>query len=305
MMRRNSKYFATILLGVFFVFFVTCDDENSFAQVKDPRDNKAYEVSIFRGKLWFTEDLKFEDTLVYSYQQALNACPPGWSLPSEQDWVELNNYFGGYIYNSEEIGSPTEAYNRMKKEFGLKEETFYWTSTPAWNDAASIRSSMFYANSYFQAIEYGAILVSARLHCRCIKKVTNEDGDDMIQFRINDQVERFDFYRIDQPDDAGRIHLFLHRRLDKTELVDRVNFHFTLPTSPVHEDKPVVAADAFFDHQSSNLPGGDWESHIAASPDNFELIITHYDGSVVRGTFSGYSDVGIEDGTFQLKITKK
>lgn len=302
--RINTKLFTPFLFALCLWVVAACDDDDQFAQVIDPRDNKTYDVSIIRGKLWFTEDLKFEDTIVYSYQQALNACPPGWSLPSEQDWVELNNYFGGYIYNREEIGNPTDAYSRMKKEFGLQEEIFYWTSTPAWNDVASIRSSVFYSNSYFQAVEYGAILVSARLHCRCIKEETNESGEDVIQFKINNQVEKFDFYRIDQPHDAESVSLFLHRRLDKTELVDRVDFHFKLPTSFVYADKPVVAADAFFNHQSSNLSGSDWQSQIAASPDNLELIITHYDGSMVRGKFSGYATVGIEEGTFQLKINK-
>lgn len=302
--RNNKRYLTAILSGVcLWVVVAACDGEDGHSgHVIDPRDNKTYEVSIFRGKLWFMEDLKFEDTIVYSYQQALNACPPGWSLPSEQDWIELNNYFGGYIYNREEIGNPTGAFNRMKKEFGLEEEVFYWTSTPAWNDAATIRSSIFYSNSYFQAMEYGAIVINARLHCRCIKEETNESDADVIQFKINNQVEKFDFYRIDQPHDPDRVRLFLHRRLDKTELVDRVDFQFKLPTSFVHEDQPVVAADAFFEHQSGNLTGSNWESQIAASPDNLELIITHYDGSVVRGKFSGYANLGIEEGTFQLKI---
>ena len=308
MIQRLSKHSLSILLGCCCWFVIAaCDDENQPSEFTDGRDNKTYKVLSVRGRLWFAEDLRFEDSTSYSYQQGLNACPPGWSLPTKEDWIELNNYFGGYIYNREEIGEPTAAYNRMLKEFGAQEETFYWTSTPAWDDAPSIRSSVFYFNSYLKAVEYGAIVVNARLRCRCINEEIQENGKDLIQFKLNNQLESFDFYRIDKTQAIDQIALFLHRRLDKSELVDRVAINFKLPASFVREqDSPVVAVSAGIEHQSSSLPEWIWESHNADSPDKFELIITFYDGVTVKGKFSGidFNNVAIEDGTFELKINK-
>ncbi|MBA4056923.1 MAG: hypothetical protein C0490_19570 [Marivirga sp.] len=304
-----KKQFSTVLfVGCLCLVAGSCkDDDNLFSQFVDTRDGKDYKVMKAGGTLWFAEDLKFEDSISYSYQQALNACPAGWSLPTKEDWISLNNYFGGYIYNGDEIGDPKKAYNRVLQEFGMEDDTFYWTSTPAWDDAASIRSSVFGINSYFMAVEYGAIIVNARLRCRCVNKTVPENAKDFIRVKTDNQLQTFDFYRIDWDKNKDKIDLFLHRKLNKMELLDRIKFHFTLPSKLIGSgDTPVAALNAQFERQLSSLPEWTWKSHLAIGPENFEVIITFYDGSVVKGTFSGigFDSIPIDEGTFELEIIK-
>ncbi|HEX6889972.1 MAG TPA: hypothetical protein VF141_04750 [Chryseolinea sp.] len=299
---RSNLFFMMVL---FMVTIGSCTDPDLFSEFTDPRDNKTYRVMNVNGTLWFAEDLRFNDDAVYSYQQGLNACPPGWSVPTMNDWVALNTYFGGYIYDGESIGDPGKAYNRMIEEFGAQEESFYWTSTPAWDDAASIRSSLFYFNSYKAAVEYGATLISFRMHCRCVNKEVPQSTLDRIQFTASGQQEVFDFYRIDHENAPGALAVFLHQKLDDNVTVNRVNFRFDLPASFINEQSPPIeAANVNFEYQISGLDPWSMTGYHAET-DNFTVLITFYDGSTIRGTFSGLTFDGttIQNGTFELKVT--
>lgn len=80
---------------------------------------------------------------LYFYSNAMAAAPPGWHLPSIQEWQQLIDYYGGdakalpYLLEGGSYGlnllmggnksaniSPTDIFN-FKDEWG-----FYWTSTP-------------------------------------------------------------------------------------------------------------------------------------------------------------------------------
>jgi uncharacterized protein (TIGR02145 family) len=80
---------------------------------------------------------------LYFYSNAVAAAPPGWHLPSIQEWQQLIDYYGGdakalpYLLEGGSSGlnllmggnksaniSPTDIFN-FKDEWG-----FYWTSTP-------------------------------------------------------------------------------------------------------------------------------------------------------------------------------
>ena len=238
----------------FMMIVDSCTEPDPYSEFTDPRDNKIYRVVNVNGISWFAEDLRFNDGEVYSYEQGLNACPSGWSLPTLDDWVALNTYFGGYIYDGQSIGDPGKAYNRMIEEFGTEEEAYYWTSTPAWDDAASIRSSSFYFNSYKKAVEYTAMLISFRQRCRCVSREAPQSTSDKIQFTVNDQLETFDFYRIDHENAEGRLAVFLHRKLDENVTVNRVNFQFDLPSAFISElSPPVKAANVIFEQQICGL----------------------------------------------------
>ena len=292
---------------VSFMIIGSCAEPDLFSEFTDPRDNKSYRVMNVNGILWFAEDLRFNDGGVYSYQQGLNACPSGWSLPTLDDWVALNTYFGGYIYDGQSIGDPGKAYNRMIEEFDTEEEAYYWTSTPAWDDAASIRSSLFYFNSYKKAVEYGATLISFRMRCRCVSRDVPQSMSDRIQFTVNGQLETFDFYRIDNENAEGKLAVFVHRKLDENVTVNRVNLQFDLPSAFINEQStPVEATGVIFEQQICGLDPWSSLGHQALS-ENFDVLITFYDGSVIKGTFSGmaFDGTSIDDGTFELNITAK
>ena len=86
----------------------------------DPRDGQKYKtVKLKDGKVWMAQNLNFdasagcwqhEDILwehenigfpdykkygrLYTWKAALAACPPGWHLPSDEDWWEMTKCYG-------------------------------------------------------------------------------------------------------------------------------------------------------------------------------------------------------------------
>ena len=78
--------------------------------VVDPRDGYVYRVATIGGARWFAENLRFrtEDSRcyeddeancadhgrLYRLDDALQACPPGWRVPSEDDWRRLERAVG-------------------------------------------------------------------------------------------------------------------------------------------------------------------------------------------------------------------
>jgi uncharacterized protein (TIGR02145 family) len=77
----------------------------------DPRDNQKYLVRTYDNNTWMVENLNFrtpgsryyandssayapEFGRLYTYNQACDACPPGWRLPSSHDWDNLIKFCG-------------------------------------------------------------------------------------------------------------------------------------------------------------------------------------------------------------------
>ncbi len=77
----------------------------------DPRDGQSYRSAKIGDQTWMTENMNFNvenqsfafplDTIneriygkLYTWEGAMQACPPGWHLPSDLDWMKLENYLG-------------------------------------------------------------------------------------------------------------------------------------------------------------------------------------------------------------------
>jgi len=87
----------------------------------DPRDNKTYETIEFNGKTWFTQNLNYqggngicfeenaaycdEFGTMYTWNEALNVCPTGWHLASDQEWQDLELYLGMDPEDVDDFGS--------------------------------------------------------------------------------------------------------------------------------------------------------------------------------------------------------
>ncbi|HAY18946.1 MAG TPA: hypothetical protein DCY24_07140 [Rikenellaceae bacterium] len=72
----------------------------------DPRDGGSYYTTTFNGKTWMKNNLYYSGSGVsyenseamdaifgryYTWNEAVNACPEGWHLPSEKEFVEMAN----------------------------------------------------------------------------------------------------------------------------------------------------------------------------------------------------------------------
>lgn len=107
----------------------------TYGTFTDTRDNNVYRTLQLGDQVWMAENLRYlsrvnppwnnngywvygyEGTdlaeakatanyytygVLYNLNQALNACPAGWHLPSDQEWTKLENYLitSGYNYDS-------------------------------------------------------------------------------------------------------------------------------------------------------------------------------------------------------------
>jgi uncharacterized protein (TIGR02145 family) len=104
---RNSKYEFSIYYGEKklndnIYVFKTIDIET----YTDQRDGKIYETANYGNKTWMLNNLSFDtqhsismnDTLLtgnyYTWDDAQNACPEGWHIPTDDEWIELEKYIG-------------------------------------------------------------------------------------------------------------------------------------------------------------------------------------------------------------------
>jgi len=79
--------------------------------ITDSRDGKKYPVKTYGNQVWLVQNLDYQTPgclvfennpgkypsefgKLYSYQEAVNACPPGWRLPSDEDWKILEENIG-------------------------------------------------------------------------------------------------------------------------------------------------------------------------------------------------------------------
>jgi uncharacterized protein (TIGR02145 family) len=86
----------------------------------DPRDGQTYDVVNIGGQVWFAENLNFEVEgsrwyeddasngevygMLYTWEAALEACPPGWHVPTDDEWKTLEMFLGMSQSEADETG---------------------------------------------------------------------------------------------------------------------------------------------------------------------------------------------------------
>lgn len=297
---------------VLFALLASCSEKDTFPnKFTDPRDGKSYHQMDIAGLTWMRENLQYQDSL-YSYQQALSACPPGWSLPTKDDWAALGEFYGGYETYNAEVGSPSESYKVLigsgYSGFGASKD-YYWASTPAWADGPIVRSFSFGLDSISKRTILAGTSNSKKIYCRCVKRTLENFGENYAEFSLKDQVYRYDLHPTFFPKkySSGKVALYLYKEIEGEELANRVMISVQLPGQYVKDGEIVNGMNPSFDHQVIGQEGYSVYS-FGSKPETFKMDISLYDGKMIKGTFSGFSSgadaVEIAGGEFQLALSQ-
>lgn len=114
------KFNITSFLVLLSILFLTnCDGDPDVSEEQcsmettftDSRDGQTYKVIQIGNQCWLAENLNFETEnsfcfndeedncntfgRLYKWEDAIIACPPGWHLPTNDEWIQLANALGG------------------------------------------------------------------------------------------------------------------------------------------------------------------------------------------------------------------
>lgn len=155
----------------------------------DQRDNQIYQIVTIGNQIWMAQNFNYNlngsqsnrpnfenDGRLYTWEQALKACPNGWHLPTVKEWKTLINFVGQssiplkssqrwngqdtYGFSALPVGFRPHSPNQY---YCLNDKTFFWSATGINNHQAnsfgftSIRNSVNCNNSLktdFRSIRY-------------------------------------------------------------------------------------------------------------------------------------------------------
>jgi len=147
----------------------------------DTRDNKSYKFVKIGAKTWMTKNLEFNakdskcyENLnghcatygrLYNWATATTACPEGWRLPSQNEWVEMYNYVWSdknckdcdakHLKATSANGLDSYGFSALLGGMGLSDGTFsdvgvegYWWSKTKFDDSMAFGRNMSYDYDY-------------------------------------------------------------------------------------------------------------------------------------------------------------
>lgn len=170
----------------------------------DPRDGQRYQtVKLKDNKIWLAQNLNFQIAdgsffyndspkngeifgRLYQWEKARLACPPGWHLPSDEEWKALLKLYGGYydFLEDKDHGLPDQSFKALIEGgpggfsaqlggyrdseglfYGLGESGNYWTCSPF--DDNDAMAYYFYRDSL--QVARGGDMKDWAFSCRCIR----------------------------------------------------------------------------------------------------------------------------------------
>ena len=116
----------------------------------DPRDGREYWFATVGNTEWMRQNLAWTGAgsdfalcpamngifgRYYTWEEAQTACPEGWELPTDSDWVELAENFGGLL--DECTGTVSGVAGSLMGDFSFNDEKMweYWTEVEITNSS--------------------------------------------------------------------------------------------------------------------------------------------------------------------------
>lgn len=181
--------------------------ESIFGSFIDPRDGEAYKTIKLKNNLWFLENLRYdthsmasrcfdyennstytkEFGKLYDISAASIGCPTGWNLPSDEDWKEIEKFFGMDTLELNKLGwrgniadtlqkylklnfaGYAKLYGSSPRFSAINSTGVYWTNTPTVNGNFVRMIQKENEGIYRENSSLGHSIVFSALSIRCIK----------------------------------------------------------------------------------------------------------------------------------------
>lgn len=191
-----TRFYTTLLClfiagGVSAQFMPLDVKADSIFTFKDSRDGKKYSAFTFHGVTWMGENLRYvtKESIcydvdnhacnnygrLYTWTDAINACPNGWHLPKRAEWDSLIAWTGGEFragitlveadslgFNLE-FGFPPNPHGRYNNN---ETQSSYWTS----EEFNATSAYVYYFQKEKLPLTFNDYLVKHyHLMCRCVK----------------------------------------------------------------------------------------------------------------------------------------
>lgn len=132
-----------------------------YGEYQDSRDSKIYRTSVIGGRLWLSENVNQADSSVgacygndaencevfgklYTYEEALKACPPGLRLPTADNYMEIRKV----------AGDASELISKIGWRWNVGSDDWGFSAIPAGNFRGMYGNAHYWA-SFWTADEVG------------------------------------------------------------------------------------------------------------------------------------------------------
>jgi uncharacterized protein (TIGR02145 family) len=140
---KKIKPFLLIMLTMLFLCAGGCKGKPG--EMTDARDGKTYKTVTLGDQTWLAQNLNYEtddnswcyqdksencDTYgrLYTWEEALTACPAGWHLASDEEWSTLVRYLDPLADPNDEFTISKIAGGMMKTTGTIEDGTGLWNS---------------------------------------------------------------------------------------------------------------------------------------------------------------------------------
>lgn len=176
----------TLITILFALAVLSCEKEPVYLldvdiptnKFTDDRDNQTYKTITIGDQTWMAENLRYmpaqsssyHDTeygVLYSWIAALNSCPKGWHIPTEDEWIELIEYLVDSVGFKLKDGGFKALYGGWYQDEYSSEGRVgaWWTATECFDRYAWV----YFVNNSNDDILKTNLPKSCKLTVRCIK----------------------------------------------------------------------------------------------------------------------------------------